>query len=152
MGFRYLVQKEPKRTYVDRRVVLGVHADRKVNPLVLWGKVLSGSRIALDNLDLVGGANAALEKNASGAECTSGQDHTTVLRERDKAVRANSRVISLDTNNLRAIADDVGDEDVILVGEVRPSGGCLEVGGDGTTTLAVYELRDPASIYWTSPP
>ena len=128
-------------THVDRRVVLCVLTDRKVDPLVLRWQVLRSSRVALDDLELVGRANAALEEDARGTERAGGQDHATIGGERNEAVRANSSVVGLDTKDLRAVAHNVRDEDIVLVREVRASQSSLKVGGDGTSTLAVNELK-----------
>lgn len=105
-------------TYVDRRVVLCVVAHGKVDPLVLWGKVRSRSGVALDDLNLIGGTDTALEKYTCGTERSRRQDYTAVGRYGDEAVRAKRSVVGMDTEDLRTVADDVRDHDIVLVHEV----------------------------------
>ena len=42
---------------------------------------------------------------------------------------------------MSTVASDVGDEGILLVGEVWPDFGGLEVGGDMPASLAINELK-----------
>lgn len=129
-----------EQTYVDRGVVLCVEANREVDELVAGWETRRCICIVLHKLDLVAGADTTLNENAWCTEGACGEDDATIRRERDNAVRAERRVVGLHAGNLRAVADDVGDEGEVLVDKVFARRGGLEVCRNGTATLAVNEL------------
>lgn len=131
-----------EQTYVDRGVVLCVEANGEVDELIAGRETRRCICIVLHKLNLVAGADTALDENTWCTEGACGEDDATIGRERDDAVGSERRVVGLNTSNLRAVANDVGDEGEVLVDKVFARRGGLEVCCNGTATLAVDELGE----------
>lgn len=128
-------------TYVDRWVVGHRLPDGQVDPLALRGKVRRRLGVALHCLEHVRWADTALEEHTRGAEGTTREDDTAIRVQGHDAVRSEGIVVRAHAEDRRTVADDLGDEHIVLVHEVLARERGLEVRRDGASALAVEEVE-----------
>lgn len=111
--------------------------DGEVDPIALGRKNNTGST-ALDNVELVRGADARVEQNARSGEGTGGEhDLATVVDVDDLGASVGGE--SEDTSDLAATADDVDDLGVQLQAKVLETQSDGKVGPDGASALAIHD-------------
>jgi hypothetical protein len=100
---------------------------------------------ASNNVDLLLGSNAGVEKDARSRKSTSGEDEAAARLEVDDLAGRCTR-LDLHTGDLGAVPDSADNLGVHLQGEVGQSLGSRHDVTKGTTTEAIADLRKASVV------